>query len=349
MTERAAVAYCRPNPDNGVDTPRLPGLSDVEQLLYETLAGRPPVTRADVDDIAAGHGWSADRTRAALDRLCALTLVDMLPEQPCRFAAAPPHAALDALLGTHSRALARTRRYLRTLAGRFPSQGRDGGDPLVEVVRGHTAMAERLARFSAEIRHDLLGFDAPPYFGDPAHGNIPMRADMTRRFVYDRRAFAAPRTRADIAEARGPEYQIRVSDLPVKFFVADGEVAVLLLDHVTFPPEAMLVVREPQLLTTLCALFEIYWEHAVPVEIVDGQPQEHPVALPESERELLSLLVAGYTDLTIAALLGWTPRTVQRRVRGMLSRLGAENRFQAGYLAVTHGWLTVRSRPELGG
>ncbi|MGD0557044.1 MAG: hypothetical protein ABSA93_18950 [Streptosporangiaceae bacterium] len=47
----------------------------------------------------------------------------------------------------------------------------------------------------------------------------------------------------------------------------------------------------------------------------------------------------GLTDAAIARHLGAHLRTVQRRVRGLLDRLGAATRFQAGLQAVRRGWL----------
>jgi DNA-binding NarL/FixJ family response regulator len=57
------------------------------------------------------------------------------------------------------------------------------------------------------------------------------------------------------------------------------------------------------------------------------------------EGALLGLLAAGLTDSAIGRHLGTHPRTVQRRVRELLDRLGAGTRFQAGLQAVRRGWL----------
>jgi DNA-binding NarL/FixJ family response regulator len=59
----------------------------------------------------------------------------------------------------------------------------------------------------------------------------------------------------------------------------------------------------------------------------------------DDESALLGLLAAGLTDGAIARHLGTHPRTVQRRVRDLLDRLGAGTRFQAGIQAARRGWL----------
>ena len=47
----------------------------------------------------------------------------------------------------------------------------------------------------------------------------------------------------------------------------------------------------------------------------------------------------GVTDAAIARQTGFSQRTVERRVRHVMERLGAQTRFQAGVQAVHRGWL----------
>jgi DNA-binding NarL/FixJ family response regulator len=61
--------------------------------------------------------------------------------------------------------------------------------------------------------------------------------------------------------------------------------------------------------------------------------------LSDRERQLLTLLTAGYTDESAAARLGISVRTVRRMVSGIMNRLGARSRFQAGVKAADRGWL----------
>jgi DNA-binding NarL/FixJ family response regulator len=61
--------------------------------------------------------------------------------------------------------------------------------------------------------------------------------------------------------------------------------------------------------------------------------------LSERERQLLRLLTAGYTDESAAVRLGISVRTVRRTVSGIMDRLGARSRFQAGVKAADRGWL----------
>ena len=64
-------------------------------------------------------------------------------------------------------------------------------------------------------------------------------------------------------------------------------------------------------------------------------PAPHP-DLTKRERDVLALLVAGESNLTIAAHLGISHGTVRLHVSNILSKLGANNRTEAALLAIQH-------------
>ena len=57
------------------------------------------------------------------------------------------------------------------------------------------------------------------------------------------------------------------------------------------------------------------------------------------DARILSLLSDGHSDSTIARESGISVRTVERRVRSLMDRLGAKTRFQAGVQAARRGWI----------
>ncbi len=67
-------------------------------------------------------------------------------------------------------------------------------------------------------------------------------------------------------------------------------------------------------------------------------PANPPAPSPD-ELRLLHLLASGVTDEVAAARLGWTDRTLRRRLRSAMDKLGATSRLQAGILAERAGWL----------
>ncbi|MCY1138034.1 helix-turn-helix transcriptional regulator [Actinoplanes sp. Pm04-4] len=54
------------------------------------------------------------------------------------------------------------------------------------------------------------------------------------------------------------------------------------------------------------------------------------ITLSPRERELVALLSRGHTDQEAAVRLGISPRTVTALIRGLMDRLGVDNRFQLG-------------------
>jgi len=61
--------------------------------------------------------------------------------------------------------------------------------------------------------------------------------------------------------------------------------------------------------------------------------------LTDRDGQVIAMLAAGASDLTIARQLGISQRTVERRVRTIMEELGATTRFQAGTIAVRRGFL----------
>jgi DNA-binding NarL/FixJ family response regulator len=72
-----------------------------------------------------------------------------------------------------------------------------------------------------------------------------------------------------------------------------------------------------------------------------AQPQPQPQRQPLSEfdAQILKMLLRGMAESTIAETLNVSRRTVQRSVKGMMSRAGAANRVQLGWHAQRSGWL----------
>ena len=82
------------------------------------------------------------------------------------------------------------------------------------------------------------------------------------------------------------------------------------------------------------ALFERFWQLATPVTVTD-----EPQGLDERDATVLRLMAAGVADASIARQTGISQRTVERRVRYVMERLGAQTRFQAGVQASRQGWI----------
>jgi DNA-binding CsgD family transcriptional regulator len=132
-----------------------------------------------------------------------------------------------------------------------------------------------------------------------------------------------------------------VPNVPGDALVVDRSVAVIPVSRTgTGTAASIAAIRLPSLVTTMVELFERVWAGAVPLI---------PANLPDSteptprERQLLTLLFDGCTDMVAAARLGVSVRTVRRMVADLMNRLGARSRFQAGAKAADRGWLLDRA------
>ena len=59
----------------------------------------------------------------------------------------------------------------------------------------------------------------------------------------------------------------------------------------------------------------------------------------EQENRILGLLSSGVSDSAIARQVDLSQRTVERRIKALMDRLGAQSRFQMGLLARERGWI----------
>ena len=199
-----------------------------------------------------------------------------------------------------------------------------GGNPLVLL----TALIEQTGG-------DLL-------FLRPDTWTMPRESAMSR--VVGRAVASGRRSRAiyplralheapDALQARvdeGEEVRL-IDDLPTRLFVIAGTHAII-PEPVGFSDSPRVLVRQGSLVAALTLLFELYWDHAVPIRQVAGANR--------AERTfILRQLQSGAKDEQIARATGLSLRTVRRRISELMIELGADTRFQAGAEAVRRGWL----------
>lgn len=335
-------------------------LDPVQQRVYEALVDGA----VTVPELREALDLSAPRIRETLGALEQLSLVgrfaaDRSGEE--RYLPVAPEVAFESLLLAREEEIHRTRRHIQLLAARFRTNaaGRDPLD-LVEIVTGRAAVIRQVDQLQRSARHQIRGIDRPPYANsdpdrlDPKTGMMPVQAQMMRRgigyrVIYDTEGLATSRRfDTDIrASAELGEDARVMADTPTKMLIADDRIALIPLRAAPNELVSSVVVHPSGLLEVLCDFFEVLWGRALPIsEYLSGRRPGAPDGPSPAEARLLALLTTGMTDQVMARQLGVSYRTFQRRLHGLMERLGATTRFQLGMRAASLGWVSpTREEP----
>ncbi|MFJ9622286.1 helix-turn-helix domain-containing protein [Streptomyces sp. NPDC101181] len=327
------------------------GLDTHTEAVYRSMLEHP---HDGVRAIARRLDLSEEAVRAAWDRLAELSLLQPSATgsaQPPR--AVSPELGLDYLLARRQAEFALQRQRItaaRTAAsqliseyaGRRPAEGPVGVEHLDDVAQIRT----RLALLTERVRQEVLVF-APGGAQTPANmaASRPLNEKLLGRGVTMRTIYlesvrncAASAAHADWLTAMGGEVRT-VAELPLRMTLVDRSTAVVPLDSRDSSRGAMVITAaEPGtgMLTALLTLFETVWEAARPL---GEKPRREDGALDRQEAAALRLLAEGHTDEGIAKRLGVSHRTARRIATGLMDRLGARSRFEAGVRAAQRGWL----------
>lgn len=328
------------------------GITAAEEAAYRLLVS---MDSASAQEIADCSGLSPDAARSALTGLVAKAMASPSDGQPPRYRAHPPDAALLPQLKHRADALDLARSAAADLleSYRATARRRDAG-LLVEVVTGAEALRQRLRQIQADARDEMLWFCKAQYVAMPSGSNTAefdaLERGVCYRVLYERDFFDNEDAVGNIAAAvREGEIARAVPHLPLRMAVADRALAIFPLvpggPHGSPEEPSTALVRDSSLLDALIALFERYWEDAIPLHVdasgtVTGTAAVGPAdPLSATDRRLLSLLVAGVADKAIVTQMDLSRRTLQRRVQSMMELAGATTRTQLAWQAARRGWL----------
>lgn len=339
------------------------GLPAESEAVYLALLDRPG---SDPDRLK-----ELDHAEEALSELLTLGLAVVGPDD--RWSAVTPDVAIELLARRHEDQLRQARAAVAPLLARYRDAAA-GDDGPVEVLADRSTVRTRFEQLVRAARHEVLGFDKPPYVRPVRDLGMELATlDRRVRFrcVYEQPGLTMPGRLNDVDRLVAAGEQARIlPSLPFKLLMVDGRWAMLPVSGGT-ASERSIVVRPSSLFDALMATFDSYWRRGIPIQRRPGVAGPQPVgpagagataaprpsvvpaagtavrpARPEpvprtsaSDQVLLGLLATGLTDERIAAHLGLGLRTVQRRVRALMDRLGARNRFQAGLQAARRGLL----------
>jgi hypothetical protein len=275
---------------------------------------------------------------AMLEQMRELGMVRHLPGDVWQ--AVAPDLAVEALIATREEQNRKARADVGPLMDLY-LRNRDeelADNAFVEVISGVDAVRELWHTLLRGARDEVCVLDQPPYV-TPLGQHVALEdetreRDVQWRVVYDRSAVDLPGRVTEIIDLVAAGERARVTPtLPFKLAVIDTHAAVLPVVNGDVV-DKVLLIRPSALLDVLRSTFELYWDKGIPFS-----PGGIYAAAADVDPNLLGLLAAGLTDESIARQLGLAPRTVQRRVRQLMDRCGAQTRFQAGVQAMRRGWL----------
>ncbi|MFR0356311.1 helix-turn-helix domain-containing protein [Streptomyces sediminimaris] len=328
------------------------GLDERHESAYRALVS---VGAADVPDLARRLVLGERDAERALRRLERHGLVAQSPARPGRWVAAPPAVALGALLTQQRHELEQAELAVAVLAEEYRAAAPEPAvHDLVEVVTGAAAVARRFLQLQLgadeEVCALVTGAPAVVTGADNEAEEQAAGRGVRYRVVVERSVLDLPDGITELTAALGRDEQVRMVDrVPTKLVVADRTLALVPLTTHSAEPAA-LVVHESGLLELLSGLFESVWRDALPLRLgADGITERQPDAPDATDLEVLSLLLAGLTDASVAKQLDLGLRTVQRRVKRLMELTGVTTRLQLGWHAYERGWVARDRRGADGG
>jgi DNA-binding CsgD family transcriptional regulator/sugar-specific transcriptional regulator TrmB len=322
------------------------GLRPLAERVYRLLLTR---TDLDVKSIAAELSVSEEQVREAFDQLAELALLLPSWESPGGFRLVPPRVGLQGLLDQrHAELLSQqdqiteTRDAIAALVHEYSDRVPDAHHPGAGRIVGMDAIQTRIEILAAEAVSEVASM-MPGGAQDPGLINAAKALDRrVRERGVDIRTIGLDSIRKNAPTLAYAEWltgigaQVRtVPSLPTRMLIYDRKVALLPVDTANTRGAAV-QIPDSGTVTAVLALFEQIWDVATPIGT--PLPKDQSGLLPQ-ERELLRLLAEGMTDESAGHRLGLSQRTVRRMMAGIMERLGARSRFEAGLRAAQKGWL----------
>ncbi|WP_229703730.1 helix-turn-helix domain-containing protein [Streptomyces albiflavescens] len=328
------------------------GVSPEEESVYGLLVASGRATTADLVERAGLTELEAERILTSLTSKGLASHTDATPRV---FRAVPPDVALLPRLRRSADALDLARVEATRLVESYrETMRRHDAGQLLEVITGAEALRQHLRQIQTSTQDEMLWFCKAQYVAMPSGSNAEEFQALTRgvryRVLYEK-AFFDDEGAVDnvVAGVRAGEVARAVPHLPLRLAIADRSVAIFPLvaggPHGSPEEPTTALVRDSNLLAALIALFERYWEDAVPLHVDDAGAVSGTDgigganSLSPTDHKLLSLLVAGVADKAIASQMGLSRRTVQRRIQSMMEHAGATTRMQLAWQAARRGWL----------
>ena len=197
-----------------------------------------------------------------------------------------------------------------------------------EIIHGHQAQWEAWGRYATQwppidpicLYPDLtiLSTIVAP---DVARVRAETGVSTVLRAILPAAVCAVPASLPTLTLLQDAGVQIRtLGRVPNWMYVDDGNYASVPVTWTEHPPNSILIIRHPTVVSALAYVAETHWALALPYS-----------ADAEGWEPVLRLLAQGLSDRAIGAALGISQRTVQRRITEAMDALGAGSRFELGF------------------
>ncbi len=307
-----------------------------------------------LDEAARGLGMTESKVGATARLLVDLELFEPVPQDELEASGSNgpawrvlhPQVATARLASAESKLrhqlfqLDARRECLAALTKAHPARDEaegDGPPGSVEVVDSLAEVIAMIERASAECVREVVccqpGGGRPPDQLEQAiaRDTAMLRRGVRMRILYQHtsRWDAPTQAYAERTSALGAEVRTQ-AQLFGRMIAFDRET--VFVPHYSHGRGAA-VVRDPSAVAFLCNAFDQTWESAVPF----SADWRGTATVDDVRLQILQLLRGGMKDEAIARRLGMSLRTCRKHIADIFLSMGAESRFQAGYLAVRQG------------
>ncbi|MEO6019965.1 MAG: hypothetical protein ABIP45_06920 [Knoellia sp.] len=228
----------------------------------------------------------------------------------------------DARIEERQRDLSTVRGVLDRLLDADPAHPTPGVEPISDDIA--PSVVQRLIHEASGIlRNVAMVVDSGPALDDATMRDNQqwINGGNTQRTIYPATALDTPQGLQWMRSWAGVgEEQRLLPDVGSEFAVF-GEAGAVGLARWGDLSSGYVLVRDPLLISTLAAYFDLAWRHAHAVPFAGSVP---------GDTRLIELLGMGLKDEAIARFLGLGLRTVRRRIAALMSVHGVDTRFQLG-------------------
>lgn len=333
----------------------VPSLGDEEESVYRLLVS---TGGAGCERVADALGWEPARAGRALGTLRQVRLVQACAERDDTWVAVDPATATLQFTRPLEGAIQAWQAQVEGIRGRLSAltsvyaAGARPGDTVVSIAGLPDLIAsldETAARCTGEVvTVQPLGKGVQAL---AAHAAGRDRALLGRGvrvravFPHLARHDTVVRDYAEAVSVLGGEVRTTASTLPA-LVVFDRSVAYLLDEESVASAQR---VTNPALVGFVMQAVENAWVGGETFSAATGGNRIPDLLAGETKETIVRLLAAGYKDEVVARRLGIALRTCRKYIAEIFDDLGAQSRFQAGWLVRERLAAAARPAPAVAG